>query len=122
MSATGEGRIPLLSREEARAAGEEVGLNAAIAELNVFRALLHQPKAVRPVEVRPAEVRPVEVGSAEVRPAEVGLAEVRPAEVRIAEVRSNIWAILSPLIPRLDALLEGPHVFLIRHRSSRRLP
>lgn len=45
MADTNEGRIPLLSVEAARAAAEEAGINPAMAELNVFRALLHQPKA-----------------------------------------------------------------------------
>ena len=45
MADTNEGRIPLLSVQAARAAAEEEGINPAMGELNVFRALLHQPKA-----------------------------------------------------------------------------
>ena len=45
MTERAEGRIPLLPVEEARTAAEAVGLNPGMAELNVFRALLHQPDA-----------------------------------------------------------------------------
>ena len=40
-------RVPLLSAEDARVAAEEVGLPQALAELNVFRVLLHQPVAAK---------------------------------------------------------------------------
>ncbi len=42
-------RIPLLSQEEALKAAETVGVNAQIAELNVFRALLHRPALAKAV-------------------------------------------------------------------------
>lgn len=40
-------RIDLLSPEEARAAAESVNVVPALAELNVFRALLHRPKTAK---------------------------------------------------------------------------
>jgi len=40
-------RIPLLSPEAAKAAALEVDMPEAMAELNVFRALLHEPRAAK---------------------------------------------------------------------------
>jgi alkylhydroperoxidase family enzyme len=37
-------RVPLLSTDEAHAAAETVGISTAVADLNVFRAWLHQPQ------------------------------------------------------------------------------
>ena len=42
-------RIPLLSKEDALRAGVECGVPDALAELNVFRVLLHHPKLARRV-------------------------------------------------------------------------
>jgi alkylhydroperoxidase family enzyme len=42
-----EPRVPLLSAEEAQAAGEAAGVPGLLAELNVFRALLHHPDVAR---------------------------------------------------------------------------
>jgi alkylhydroperoxidase family enzyme len=42
-------RIPLLSVEQAVKAAEAIGVNAQVAELNVFRALLQQPKLAKAV-------------------------------------------------------------------------
>ena len=38
-----EARIPLLSLEEARQAAKDAEIPEALAELNIFRALLHHP-------------------------------------------------------------------------------
>ena len=40
-------RIPMLSIDDAKAAAKEAGVNSAMAGLNVFRILLHQPKVAR---------------------------------------------------------------------------
>jgi alkylhydroperoxidase family enzyme len=40
---TGEARVPLLSSDAAAAAAEAAGVPGLLAELNVFRALLHHP-------------------------------------------------------------------------------
>ena len=48
------------------------------------------------------------------------MSEIGPAEVGLAEVRSDVLVLLSPRIPRLDALLQHLEMLLIRHRS--RLP
>ena len=61
-------------------------------------------------EEPPAEVSLVELGPAEVSPAELGVAEVRP----------DIFVLVPPLIPRLDALLQVLEMLRVRHRS--RLP
>ena len=45
-----EPRVPLLAKEAAAKAAEEVGLLPQMAELNVFRALLHQPKVAKAVQ------------------------------------------------------------------------
>lgn len=42
-------RIPLLSADEAAERADEVGIPAQLAELNVFRALLHRPTAAKAV-------------------------------------------------------------------------
>lgn len=42
-------RIPLLPKEQAQKAAAAAGVNAQIAELNVFRALLHQPSLAKAV-------------------------------------------------------------------------
>jgi alkylhydroperoxidase family enzyme len=42
-------RLPLLSKEEARKRGEPIGIPANFAELNAFRALLHNPGASEPL-------------------------------------------------------------------------
>ena len=42
-------RVPLLSIEEARAAAEKVGVQSQLAELNIFRSLLHQPQLAKVV-------------------------------------------------------------------------
>ena len=42
-------RIPLLSAEEAAVRADEAGIPAQLAELNVFRALLHLPTAAKAV-------------------------------------------------------------------------
>ncbi len=42
-------RVPLLSIEEARAAAEKVGVQSQLAELNIFRGLLHQPQLAKVV-------------------------------------------------------------------------
>ena len=44
-----EPRIPRLSTEDALAAAEEAGLQARMAELNIFRVLLHQPRLAKAV-------------------------------------------------------------------------
>jgi alkylhydroperoxidase family enzyme len=44
-----ESKIPMLSAGAASAAAEEVGLPAQMAELNIFRALLHDPELAKAV-------------------------------------------------------------------------
>lgn len=44
-----ESRVPMLSAEEARKAAEEIGLAAAMADLNVFRVLLRRPRLAKAV-------------------------------------------------------------------------
>jgi alkylhydroperoxidase family enzyme len=44
-----EVRVPLRSVEEAKQAGAAVGIDARLAELNIFRALLHHPRLARVV-------------------------------------------------------------------------
>ncbi len=44
-----EAKLPLLSPEDASAAAEGVGLPAQMAELNIFRALLHEPELAKAV-------------------------------------------------------------------------
>jgi alkylhydroperoxidase family enzyme len=45
-----EPRVSLLAKEAAAKAAEEVGVLPQMAELNVFRALLHQPKVAKAVQ------------------------------------------------------------------------
>ncbi|MGE4607872.1 MAG: carboxymuconolactone decarboxylase family protein [Myxococcota bacterium] len=45
-----EPRVPLLAKEAAAKAAEEVGLLPQMAELNVFRALLHHPQVAQAVQ------------------------------------------------------------------------
>jgi alkylhydroperoxidase family enzyme len=45
-----EPRVPLLSKEAAAKAAEQVGVLPQMAELNVFRALLHQPAVAKAVQ------------------------------------------------------------------------
>lgn len=76
-----------------------------------------------PAQVRFGEVSPDEVDAVEVGPAEVGAAEVYPAEVGpfegdAAEVRSNSRIVLTPPIPRRDALSEPRDLLAIRHDRS----
>lgn len=42
-------RVPLLSRDEARSAGEEASIHPRMAELNIFRALLQHPPVARAI-------------------------------------------------------------------------
>jgi len=42
-----EARLPLLSPEQARQTASQAGVPAALAELNVFRVLLHHPRLAR---------------------------------------------------------------------------
>ena len=44
-----ESRLPRLSLEAARAAAEQVGLQEQMADLNIFRVLLHQPKLAKAI-------------------------------------------------------------------------
>ncbi len=44
-----ESRLPRLSLEEARAAAEQAGLQEQMAELNIFRVLLHEPKLAKAI-------------------------------------------------------------------------
>ncbi len=44
-----ESRLPRLSLEAARAAAEQVGLQEQMADLNIFRILLHQPKLAKAI-------------------------------------------------------------------------
>lgn len=45
-----ESRVPLLDKEAAAKAAEVVGVLPQMAELNIFRALLHQPKVAKAVQ------------------------------------------------------------------------
>ena len=44
-----EGRVELLSLEEARKVAEQAGVPVAFADLNIFRLLLHRPKTAKPL-------------------------------------------------------------------------
>ncbi len=46
---TTESRLPRLSPEAARAAAEQVGLQEQMADLNIFRVLLHQPMLAKAI-------------------------------------------------------------------------
>ena len=47
MTTSGDARIPRLAAEEARAAAEEAGVVAAMADLSVFQVLLRHPKVAK---------------------------------------------------------------------------
>jgi alkylhydroperoxidase family enzyme len=44
-----DSRVEMLSPEASRQSAEEIGINEAVAKLNVFRVLLHRPKTAKAV-------------------------------------------------------------------------
>ena len=49
-------RVELLSVEAAKKAGEEVELPAPLADLNIFRLLLHRPRTAKAIESRRLQI------------------------------------------------------------------
>jgi hypothetical protein len=68
-------------------------------------------------EICAAEICVVEVCAAEMCAAEMCATEVCADEVRAAEVWPNIFTRTTPLIPRLDPLLQNLKMFRVSHRG-----